>query len=286
MTPDLKLENIFVSPFSGAVAWEPLTPLDERIESLYGQARSPEVRSLAETVLGRVDRKAHEALQRKYDAEIRKRDVLAEYKYLDVAFWAMKAAWYAHCLKYHVPGKAPKRALDLGAGACFVSATLRELGSDAVATDITNPLYDDIAALIDIERHYLKVEPLTPLPETFGVFDLVTAFAPNFDKFPAPHNSKATAWTREEWRFFLRDIFEERMKGGRFVTILNRDAKGGKPGDAYDGYPKDFIEFARELGAEEALPAYIIKNTPAQRKQLTAGDKAARPRAGKRAQAS
>jgi len=162
---ELTLEQIHTPPFKTRVERDARKEFHARKEEVLDTIRDEGVKTLTEDILKTINIDDLEALKDKHWPTAEKRGDNYGYKYLDAPFWAAKGAQFALALGMDVPEK--KRVLDLGCGAGFFTAALRMLGHEAIATDIRNRLYDEIASLIHVDRIELRVDRFVPLPR-FG----------------------------------------------------------------------------------------------------------------------
>lgn len=136
-------------------------------------------------------------------------------KYLDVQFWMHAKLRRVRALGLH---KAPfRRVLDLGTGTGYFPYLTKLLGNEAVGLDVGDiPFYDEMIALLGVERHTCMIMPFESLPD-LGRFDLVTAFQICFNKCP-----NGDDWGIEEWDFFRRDVVDHALNpGGRLMLEFN-----------------------------------------------------------------
>jgi SAM-dependent methyltransferase len=136
-------------------------------------------------------------------------------KYLDVRYWIHAKLRRVRALGLHRP--PPRRVLDLGTGTGYFPFLVKKLGNEAVGVDMGDvEFYDEMIALLGVERHLWTIRPFQSLPE-WGRFDLVTAFQICFNRTP-----DGTAWGVQEWDFFRRDVADHLLApGGRMVLEFN-----------------------------------------------------------------
>jgi SAM-dependent methyltransferase len=261
------LKKVAASPFRQSIPRDGSKTLDERRDEVLPMIRDKGVAELAEALIDLIDPDRLEALreQQRPIAEVRGDNY--GFKYLDSPFWAAKAAQFALALGL---GEGPKRrVLDLGCGAGFFCAACRTLGHEAVATDIRNRLYDDIAGLIGVNRVELRVDPMTPLPRLGEPFDLVSGYAILFDRVQ-DENGERRMWDRAEWVYFLHDLATDKLTAdGRIMLLLNRQLASfaGQTDRVYDPV---ILELAEQLGAFVTSPAMHFENSGTLREALKA----------------
>ena len=116
----------------------------------------------------------------------------------------------------------PKRVLDLGCGAGYFLHIAQLLGHEGLGLDLDDlPMFAEITRLIGVRRVISRIEPLTPLPDFGGRFDLITAFMICFNNHKQPN-----LWDVLEWEFFLDDLAKYLAPRGRVWLELNREYDG------------------------------------------------------------
>ena len=142
------------------------------------------------------------------------------YKYLDVCYWIKDKV--ARAFSMGLMDSPPMRILDLGTGAGHFLAVCNALGHETVGIDLEFPLYVDLCALMGVDRRTWSVHPREPLPDSLGVFDLITAFQLKFDALGFDSARHYLYWSLADWDFFIRDVTGERMRyPGRLWLQLN-----------------------------------------------------------------
>jgi hypothetical protein len=137
-------------------------------------------------------------------------------KSLDCAYWLRHKAGVALELGLH--GQERRRILDIGTGGGHFPFVCMQMGHEVVATDIDVGVYRDVCALLGVNRVSHRVVRGESLPDLGGRFDLVTAFAAQFDVL-----SGGGLWTGAEWREFMdRLILEQLNVPGRIFFTLNQ----------------------------------------------------------------
>ena len=133
----------------------------------------------------------------------------------------------------------PKRILDLGCGAGYFLHIAQLLGHKGLGLDLDYlPMFAEITRLLGVRRVISRIEPLTPLPDLGGRFDLITGFMICFNNHKQPD-----LWDVPEWEFFLDDLAKYLAPRGRVWLELNRE---------YDGtfYTPELREFFALRGAK------------------------------------
>jgi len=116
----------------------------------------------------------------------------------------------------------PKRVLDLGCGAGYFLHIAQLLGHEGLGLDLDDlPMFAEITRLLGVRRVISRIEPLTPLPDLGGRFDLITAFMICFNNHKQPD-----LWDVPEWEFFLDDLAKYLAPRGRVWLELNREYDG------------------------------------------------------------
>ena len=129
-----------------------------------------------------------------------------------------------------------KTALDVGTGVGMLAYLLAEQGIQVEGSDIdeeiTGPMFKECCELIDLKRHYLKIEPQKPMQ--VGNYDLFIATRTEFDRQFS---------SEEDWIYFINDAFKHFKK----IFIKFNHANKGRPPYAPDCLVK-YMWLARGLG--------------------------------------
>jgi len=193
-----------------AIQFEPLAPLVPRIAEVAATIADDAQRALFHRVAGAIDPTAHQALQDKYRSAALTSDPTYMYKYLDLAHWLKDKV--ARAFAMGLAEDPPLRILDLGTGAGHFLAVCNALGHQTVGVDLEFPLYVDLCALMGVDRRTWRVSPREALPETLGVFDLITAFQVKFDALGFDPARGHLYWSLDDWDYFLRDVTGRRLR--------------------------------------------------------------------------
>lgn len=124
--------------------------------------------------------------------------------------------WAAHYLDLHKT--KGKKIFDIGTGAGWWPFICRHYGHDCTGADFSGrPEYDAGYELLNIKVPEIMVYPYkkTPLPETY---DYITAFRAFFSQRPK-------AWDKDEWKFFLEDMYQYLNDDGLLFLGTNSGSK-------------------------------------------------------------
>ena len=127
------------------------------------------------------------------------------------------------------------KVLDIGAGfGYFAIVGKAYTGSNHIEmADVPDPMFDVVTSLLGLSKYKLEVNAFIPmqLQNNSKRYDLITAYRIVFDKW-------AGFWGEEEYRFFLRDIFDSLLNEGGSVVLGFNDKR-----------EKGFMSWAGPLGA-------------------------------------
>jgi len=230
---------------------DPLQTISERLATLGSALRlSPRRREILRdlrALMATVDSPRLDALRAQYADRIRKASADSRYKYFDVVFYT----W----LKLRLAGELrlnegpPRRILDIGTAAGHFPFVCRFFGHQVVGIDIENPVYEGIAACLGVERTIARVEPMTPLPDLGGRFDLITACNLTFNEKRNPQGPRLR-WSPGEWQFFLDDLVVNHLRyPGVIYLQLNKEPSGRFLGFDRLAYDRDALAVAARNGA-------------------------------------
>lgn len=153
-------------------------------------------------------------------------------KYLDVNKWLTLNARYAGELG--LLEKPPKSVLDLGCGGGFFLVVCRKLGAKVLGVDLDKDIVlNEMIKLWGLKRLTWRIRAFVKLPEFGRKFDLITAFMICFN-FPPRH----PYWGPRQWDFFINDMADRLMPGGRLLLSLNKQPDGKE----YDDTLRAFFE--------------------------------------------
>jgi SAM-dependent methyltransferase len=120
------------------------------------------------------------------------------------------------------PGAA---VLDLGSGAGHCLLVCQALGHRAVGIDIPDEIFDDLAAVLSLDRVIAWIRPDKPLPVDGQRFDLIHSLNAEFFILPADLmvNPAAAeeAWRAEHWAVFAEHLRDALAPGGLAYLFLN-----------------------------------------------------------------
>lgn len=216
---------------------DPKGSIDERLRALaeYAGSDHPDT-VLVSHIVRKVDSRALEALREKYRYGLEHYMPDGPLKYLDLVAWTYRKLRLARRLG--LDSGRPLTILDLGAGGAHFARVCRHFGHTVVSTDIHTEFYDDVAALLGVERTRASVEPGIVLPDFGCKFDLVTAIAIIFDQV----QWNVRYWSLDQWKFLLNDLLARQLRfPGRIYLELNRQ-KDGK-------YNSEFLRYCANSGA-------------------------------------
>ena len=151
-------------------------------------------------------------------------------KYLDVNKWLTLNIRYAKELG--LIEKPPKSVLDLGCGGGFFLVVCRMLGSRVLGLDLDKDIVlNEMIKLFKLERVTWRIRAFVKLPDFKRKFDLITAFMICFN-FPPKH----PYWGPRQWDFFLNDMSDRLLPGGRLLLSLNKQPDGNEYDDTLKAY--------------------------------------------------
>lgn len=168
-------------------------------------------------IIQTIDREKFEQIRRRYVVHDPGEDWP---KYLDLTRWIDINIRRVRRLELDLA--PPQRILDLGCGAGYFAYIAQVLGHDVTGLDIDDiPMFADITRLLSVRRVIWQIQPLVPLPDLGGKFDLITAFMVCFN-----NHKRTDLWGVPEWNFFLYDLAKHLAPGGRVWLELNREYDG------------------------------------------------------------
>jgi SAM-dependent methyltransferase len=164
------------------------------------------------------------SLQQRYSASIRS-EPRGSAKYLDATFWIFNAL--STVRRIGLDGSPALRIFDIGTGPGYFPFLCRYYGHAVIAIDIEQPIFEDIASVLNVRRMMLRVEPNVPLASLGQRFSLITAVAPMFNNLPRVDGVQAY-WSLAQWKFFLSDLMSNHLDyPGRIYLDLNSEWRGG-----------------------------------------------------------
>ena len=179
----------------------------------------------AHHIINSIDRDVYNRILQQYvDVYIKDSpDVFS--KYMNLSKFIYRALFRAHQLGLHKEDGLD--ILDIGTGAGYFPYVCEYLNHRCRSIDIDETdLYNQITALLNIDRTVYRVEPYKLLPSFPTRFDLITAYATNFNKYNK--HSCSNSWGIPEWEFFLEDLRKNQLKiPGKLHLAINfgRDSK-------------------------------------------------------------
>ncbi len=149
-------------------------------------------------------------------------------KYLDLPKWI--EINLRRVQKLCLDASPRRRVLDIGCGAGYFLYICKLLGHEVVGVDLPGQaMFSELTELLGVPVVPHRVEPMQPLPDLGGPFDVATAFMITF-------NGHCTdrVWGPKEWRFLL-----DGLRADRVYLELNREHDGTlwQPGlyELFDG---------------------------------------------------
>jgi SAM-dependent methyltransferase len=137
-------------------------------------------------------------------------------KYANIEPWLRLNRERVQDLNLH--RSAPKRVLDLGCGGGFFLFILKNLGHSVLGLDVERVvLFTELLELFEVPRVIWRITAFDPLPDLGQKFDWITAFSVNFNLY---HPGKKR-WGTAEWDYFLRDLQQHLISGGKVFFGLN-----------------------------------------------------------------
>jgi SAM-dependent methyltransferase len=142
-------------------------------------------------------------------------------KYLVLETW-LREAIFRYLISFEGID-SPGRVVDLGSGTGYFLWVCREHGHEVLGIDLFNePLYAACFEFFALPRIECRIEPQQKLHDFGGQVRVVTAFMACFDSLP-----DGRPWDVPAWQFFLDDMRERLVEGGRVVVKFNADAESG-----------------------------------------------------------
>jgi SAM-dependent methyltransferase len=201
------------------VTLEPNTfiPAQQQIENVRARfASKPVWRWAYESLVSKVD---FGGLERLAERHGRTRGfaggVDGPLKSIDCAFWLYQKLMRAGTIG--LLERRKMRVLDIGMGGGHFSLVCQRFGHDVYGLDIFHPVYEDVCALLGVRRIDHRVHINCPLPNLGGKFDIITAFATQFDL------DGERLWDAADWIRFLERLRNEGLKpNGRVYFEINQ----------------------------------------------------------------
>ncbi|MFM2100837.1 MAG: hypothetical protein RLZZ366_2376 [Pseudomonadota bacterium] len=213
-------------------------------------------RSIYDQAIASIDPKKVRVLQKKYRSELVDFDPVGIYKYADLPYWIARNVALAKRLG--LDGAAPLRILDIGMGAGHFAAVAQGLGHSVTGTDISVPLYNDIAAAFEVDRRIIPVVQGQPYPDVGGPFDRITIIWQVFDYIRSYPDGSRDYWPVADWILLLRDLAKNHSAPNAIIHLeLNLHIQGN---DSF--YDQDLLDFCAEHGADMTLRDLGIVDLP------------------------
>ena len=151
-------------------------------------------------------------------------------KYLDVDKWLTLNIRYAKELG--LVDRPPRSVLDVGCGGGFFLVVCRMLGARVLGVDLDKDVVlNEMIKLFRLERVAYRIRAFVKLPDFGRKFDLITAFMICFN-FPPTR----PYWGPRQWDFFINDMSDRLMDGGRLLLSLNKQPDGNEYDDVLKAY--------------------------------------------------
>ncbi len=219
--------------------YEPLADIRARADEIALTLATEEERAIFWKTIDAIDLEAAKAVQDKWSSVFEEFDRTGPYKYADLPFWIGHKVRLAMLMDLHK--SPPKTILDIGMGAGHFAAVCRAMGHTVVGTDIVEPIYEDICALLKVDRRHAPSVKRQPLPDLGARFDLVTIIWQVFHVLDYLPSGDRIHWTPEDWGFLFDDLAVNHMKpGGRIYCQLNPNVTA--KGDIFDAPLLDWAE--------------------------------------------
>ena len=153
-------------------------------------------------------------------------------KYADLPFWLAHNVVLARQLG--LDGGAKRAILDIGMGAGHFAAVCQALGHTVVGTDVSVPLYEEICAVLKVDRRIAPTRRRAPLPDLGARFDLVTIVRQVFHIVSYGTDGVREHWSTDDWAFFLDDLVRNHLRdpGTIFLKLNPNVTPGGLALDA------------------------------------------------------
>lgn len=187
-----------------------------RMRRIFLRRRTP-VRLDVDDIVQTIDREKFARIRSRYGMEDPGEEPP---KYLELPRWIEANLRRVRDLELDLGGR--KRILDIGSGTGYFLYICGLLGHDAVGIDLDEtPMFNESIELLGVDRRVWRVQPLVPLPDLGGKFDMITAHMICFNG----HKSE-NLWDVREWEFFLDDLATRLTGGGRIWLEFNREFDG------------------------------------------------------------
>jgi hypothetical protein len=122
---------------------------------------------------------------------------------------------------------APEKSsivLDIGTGMGFLSHIFTHNGHQVDTFDMVGcaQVFDDSCRILGVDKQAFSVEKYTPLLNLGRKYELVVSTLICFN-----HHRQPGLWMRDEWMYFLKDLYDNVLKSkGRVILDFNREAEG------------------------------------------------------------
>jgi SAM-dependent methyltransferase len=193
---------------------------DRTVQAIRRRRLAPVVDRIYREIVDSVDR---QAFIERFRSRWNPFPSLGAEKFLDLDVWLREAVYRYFFLGVDAMGPG-LRVLDLGAGTGYFLLVCRHFGHEVLGLDLdAEPLYNEAFQFFDLPRVVHRIQPLQPLADLPGRFDLVTAFMTTFHWY-----EDETPWPAEPWRYFLEDLRPRLSDGGRLAIKFNLNPRSGE----------------------------------------------------------
>lgn len=225
--------------------FDPLGDFDERIAAAEARyCADPAVQAVFRAAVAKVDRRALDAIRAAHRPMLEDLSQSWAGKYADVPWWLAHKA--RHAVRLGLDRREPIDILDIGAGAGHWCAIANALGHRALAADLAYPFYEEMCALLGVERVHQIVERDVPFAPLGRRFQLITIFNQVFDMTVDRATGGYLHWSLDDWRAFLGDLAVNHLSdGGDIYMSLNKRPDD----DGMRAYNHALLDWAAGQGA-------------------------------------
>ncbi len=237
--------------------YDALAPLKVRMATLVDRhgALSPRRVEIYNRVCAKLDEDAVARVIAKYRGMIERDGYVAYWKYFDTAWWIWHKTSYAE--RFDLDRRAPISILDIGVGAGHFAFIAQALGHKVIGIDLADPAFDEMCAMLGVDKRVVAVERGQPLPP-LGLFDIVPAIWLMFDALDVDEPGNGRWWKKDvkptdrirywdvsDWRFFFTDLRRQLYPGATVFLELNPHYQA----DGSLGFDESFVELCVSNGA-------------------------------------
>ena len=210
------------------------------------------VLSVYDETIKRVNRDSIAAFQDKHRVDLQSFDPVGIHKYADVPFWIGRSTLVAQRLELD---RGPVgRILDIGMGGGHLAAVAQALGHEVTGTDISVPLYDDLADALGLDRRIAPIRRRELHPDVGGPFDRILIIWQVFDYIRQIDEQNREYWLLSDWVALLQDLARNQSHAGSSIHVeLNRQVHGDE-----QYFDQVLLEWCEALGAKVQKETGII----------------------------